>query len=105
MNQEIDDANALSWSAYHANNPSIQVKRPVSIGALLPLLKEPSHTPAMIAHVLLQVQLSVRALNPCQAVVITFDQPLYALAKQLQWQCPTIFGEDKFVVILGVFFT
>ena len=40
-------------------------------------------------------------LNPGQTPVLTMDQPLYALAKQLQWRFPNLFGEDKYVIILG----
>jgi len=29
------------------------------------------------------------------------DQPLFDLAKKMQWTFPDIFGEDKFVVMLG----
>ncbi|CAH1160137.1 unnamed protein product [Phaedon cochleariae] len=51
-NTDADDR-WLSWSAYHANSIANQEFSP-SIGALLPLLKEPSHTPAMIAHAFLK---------------------------------------------------
>jgi len=33
--------------------------------------------------------------------VITADQPLYALAKQIQWHWPEKYGEDKLVVMFG----
>lgn len=39
-------------------------------------------------------------LNPSQVPVIAADQPLYALAKQIQWQWPE-YGEDKFVIMFG----
>ena len=29
------------------------------------------------------------------------DQPLFALAKQIQWQWPESYGVDKFVVMFG----
>ena len=29
------------------------------------------------------------------------DQPLYAIAKQLQWSYPEALGEDKLVLMLG----
>ena len=38
-------------------------------------------------------------LNPVP--VITVDQPLYAIAKKIQWTWPRIYGEDKFVVMMG----
>ena len=42
-------------------------------------------------------------LHPGQCPVITMDQPLYGIAKQIQWTWPDIFGEDKFVVMMGAF--
>ena len=32
---------------------------------------------------------------------MTVDQPLYALAKTIQWSKPNCLGEDKFLVMLG----
>ena len=29
------------------------------------------------------------------------DKPLYALAKQVQWEWPEQYGEDKFVIMFG----
>ena len=29
------------------------------------------------------------------------DQPLYALAKDIQWSKPDALGEDKFLVMMG----
>ena len=36
-------------------------------------------------------------LNPGQVHVMTFDQPLFALAKYVQWSWPHTLGKDKFV--------
>ena len=33
--------------------------------------------------------------------MLTADQPLFALGKQIQWSKPDVFGEDKFVVMMG----
>ena len=33
--------------------------------------------------------------------IITVDQPLYTLAKQIQWSWPVSYGEDQFVVMFG----
>jgi len=40
---------------------------------------------------------TVSFLNP----VIAADQPLFALAKQIQWQWPEEYGENKFVIMFG----
>ena len=47
------------------------------------------------------VKRAVEHLNAGQTPVLTFDQPLFALAKQIQWQCPEKFGEEKIVVMFG----
>ena len=41
---------------------------------------------------------TVAFLNPGQIPVVAVDQPLYALAKQIQWQWPE-YGEDEFVLM------
>ena len=40
-------------------------------------------------------------LNPNQVPVMVIDQPLYGLAKKMQWTFPDMFGEGKFLVMLG----
>jgi len=52
-------------------------------------------------HCLTVVDAVVKKLSPSQTRVVTADQSLYALMKQIQWQWPNSFGEDKFVVLLG----
>ena len=32
---------------------------------------------------------------------MAFDQPLYAIAKQFQWNCLDLYGEDKFVIMFS----
>ena len=43
----------------------------------------------------------VHHLNPQQMPVIVMDQPLYALAKQIQWSQPEHHGEDNCIIMLG----
>ena len=33
--------------------------------------------------------------------VLILDQPLHSIAKQIQWNWPSGYGEDKFVIVLG----
>ena len=47
------------------------------------------------------VQKAVTVLNPEQTPVIACDQPLYKLAKNIQWTWPETLGEDSYVVMLG----
>ena len=55
----------------------------------------------MIKHSKSIVKAVVQHLNPGQAPVLTADQPLFALAKQIQWTWPDTLGKNHFVVILG----
>ncbi len=50
---------------------------------------------AMIKHSMDVVKSAVEHLNTGQAPVLTFDQPLFALAKQIQWKWPEKYGEEK----------
>ena len=47
------------------------------------------------------VNKSVQLLNPGQIPVIACDQPLYAIAKRIQWHWPETHGESKFIIMLG----
>ena len=89
-----------SWAAYHARNQECG-DRIITPTALLPLFQESAHTVAMIRHSMDVVRSAVEHLNAGQTPVLTFDQPLYALAKQIQWKWPEKYGEDKFVFMLG----
>ena len=48
-----------------------------------------------------KVRDTVAYLNPDQVPVIAADQPIYAVAKRIQWQWPEQYGEDKFVIMFG----
>ena len=56
---------------------------------------------AMIRHSMNVVKAAVSILNPDQIPIITCDLPLYALAKQIQWNWPTTYGEKYFFVMFG----
>ena len=55
----------------------------------------------MIKHSFCVIKSAVEHLNLGQTPVLTFDQPLYALAKQIQWTWTDDYGEHNFVIILG----
>ena len=60
----------------------------------------------MIKHGMDVQRQAIQFLNPGQTpVTFTFDQPLFALAKLVQWQFPTTHGEEKYVVMLGGLYT
>ena len=90
----------ISWSAFHASRQP-QLARTISPTALLPLFFDSTHTVAMIRHPVDVVKNAVEHVTPGQTPVVTLDQPLFALAKQIQWKWPEKYGEDKMVVIFG----
>ena len=47
------------------------------------------------------VQRTIQDINPSQVPVITADQTVYALLKQIQWKYPDMLGEDSFVIMMG----
>ena len=55
----------------------------------------------MIKHAITVVMKVVEHLNPGQTAVNVFDQPLFALAKEIQWRHPDTMGDDRVVIMLG----
>ena len=47
------------------------------------------------------IKIATDHLNHGQTPVITLDQPLYAIAKAIQWDPTTEFNEDNYFVFLG----
>lgn len=93
----------ISWAAYHASlQPSNAVpESSVSLTSLLPLFYDQAKSVAMIRHSMDVVKQAVDILNPGQRPIITVDQPLYAVAKEIQWSWPATHGEDHFIVMFG----
>ena len=47
------------------------------------------------------VKEAVEHLNPNQTPVLTMDQPLSAIAKEIQWLWPDSFINNKYVIMIG----
>jgi hypothetical protein len=90
----------ITWAGYHSNNLQQENILP-TISTLLPLFYEKADSPAMIKHGMDVISQVTTFLNPGQVPVITVDQPLFALAKCIQWKWPAVYGEEKFVVMFG----
>ena len=63
----------------------------VSVTSLMPLLQESAHSVATIKHSMDRIKEATHFLNPGQTPDMAVDQPLIALAKQIQWQCPNTY--------------
>ena len=98
--EEDAELENVSWAAYHAKHQESQDKI-ITPTALLPLFQESAHTVAMIKHSMDVVKSAVEHLNREKTPVLTFDQPLFSLAKQIQWKWPEKYGSDKLVVMFG----
>ena len=73
----------------------------ISIISMLPLFQEDSKSVSMIKHALNLVMNCINFLNPFQTPIAVLDQPLFALAKKIQWTWPGEMGEDHLVVLMG----
>jgi len=56
---------------------------------------------AMIHHVIEMVKCSLHRANPDQVPITALDQLRFAFAKQIQWNWPAIYSEEKYVIMLG----
>jgi hypothetical protein len=68
---------------------------------LLPLFQEDAATVAMVRHSLDVIKKIIDITNPGQTPVIAMDQPLFAIAKNVQWKWPSVYGEDRIVIMFG----
>ena len=85
LGTELGSTDAIAWAAYHASIQP-QVEDPPALCALLPLFYEKSAIHAMIKHGMNVERQAIQFLNPGQIPITTFDQPLFALAKFVQWK-------------------
>ena len=90
----------MPWSIFHAKK-YISPKAVPHISAMLPIWRDNSKSPATIKHTLDVLGPAIDYLNPEQPMVVGFDQPLYAIAKRLQWYQPDQYGYQKLVIMLG----
>lgn len=100
LTQEVGDEVNITWSAHHAEKKR-GLEFEVSITSLLPLLRDEAHSVATVRHCMDKVKDAISHLSPNQVPVMTADQPIYALAKQVQWHWPDLYGEARFVVMFG----
>ena len=94
----------VSWAACHSRRREqavTPVHGPAAVTALLPLFPDDSKSVAMIRHSMNVVKKAVTVVNPGQIPVIACAQPLFKIAKQIQWMWPEEYGEESFVIMLS----
>jgi len=87
----------VSWAAYHASSQS-QHGHVICPNTLLPLFREPAHT---LVYSFWCCSSLYSWENTSDHIK---DQPLYALAKQIQGTWLDKYGEAKYVSLLGAFY-
>lgn len=97
---ESNNGESISWSAYNSRSCA-DISSFKSTSAMLPLIKDNVNSPSVVRHTMDIVISTTQKINPGQTPVWTGDQPVYAIAKELQWLYPEKYGEDKLVVMLG----
>ena len=96
----LSSEDAIVWAAYHSADLPNE-KNPPCTSALLPLFYEKAATPAMVKHGMNVLKQAIEFVNPGQIPVLAVDQPLFALAKMVQWKWENTHGEDKYVIMFG----
>ena len=88
------------WLKETTNMPwfIFQAKKYISPKAVPDIWRDNSKSPATIKHILDVLGPAIDYLNLEQLMVVGFDQPLYAIAKRLQWYH---YGYEKLVIMLG----
>ena len=84
-----------AWSSYHASQKrgSINI---CGVDTIPPSIREKVHKLATRCHCMNIISKTISVINPNQTPVDTCDQPVYALAKQIQWRYPELFGNSKY---------
>jgi hypothetical protein len=103
-NQTSDDESTkkvrVNWSAFNSNN-ELQINSIKTVSVMLPLLEEEIASNAMVRHTIDIISKVYEKLRLDQVPIITSDQPVYAISKQVQWLYPEKYGEDKYLMMMG----
>ena len=91
VNSDLESGTPTMCSSFHAARSDVVGQPEKSIEALLPLFHDKAATPEMIHHGMNLLKKNTEHLNPQQVPVMVVDQPVYDLAKKLQWTFPDIF--------------
>ena len=91
---DMNKDDCLTWAMYYA---ALQPppRDPTTNIARISLFLECAHYVSMVQHSMYVVKIAVEHLNPGQITVFVMDQPVFAIAKTIQWNFPNTRGEDK----------
>ena len=97
---ELGAHDNISWSAHFATLQDY-CQRPPAISGLMPLFRDNAHSLALVKHGMDVIAKATEHVNHGQVPVLTVDQPLFAIANKIQWSSPDVYGESKYVVMMG----
>ena len=90
LGKDSEEGTKRNFSSFYSKD----AVSPIKCGShLLPLIQEPVTCPATVRHAVHIIRKITGKVNPGQMSVVTGDQPVYALGKQLQWKFPEEFGD------------
>ena len=88
--------NQASFCASQVQDPGIKCS-----SVMLPLLQDKVATQGMVRHTMDVIDQVHKKLKLDQPLVITADQPVYVIGKQIQWLYPDEYGYQKVLLMMG----
>ena len=88
-----------NWSSFFASQVNKRDSKCSSV--MLPLLQDEIATHAMVRHTMDIIDRVHKSLKIDQPIIVTADQPVYAIGKQVQWLYPDEYGDCKVVMMMG----
>ena len=90
----------ISWSAHFATLQDAS-RMPPAISGLMPLFRYNVHSLALVKHDMDVIAEDTKYVNHGKVPVLTVYQPLFAIAKKIPWSWPDVYGDSKYVVMMG----
>ena len=97
---ELSKGANISWAAYHASMQKPTDRLPAITSVML-IFNQKAATSEMIGNAMLLIQNAKEYFNPGQTPIIALDQPLYTIAKSIQWSNDHPFTENNCMVMFG----
>ena len=88
----LPENEVITWSLYNSRLMNDDSLKPSAVIGVLPLFPDKAASPSMIKHAM-QLTMQEKIVPVSRTGAIGADQPLYAIAKQLQWTFPESVGE------------
>ena len=85
---------------FNANRQDV-TESPTTTSYMLPLFQEDAATIAMVRHSLDVINKVTELGHSGQSPVVATDQPLFTIAKNIQWTWTSVHGESTFVIKFG----